>query len=230
MTATYEGHHSFTAPTWLGAKEPGHLTTCNTVESENGLFVQEVNHAEKRPEILHERDNCAKKHSSQHFLIRTEGFNGHCSGELDDSVEMTFRPQDPGNWRHKGSTMEFLIHIRKHILWRERGSIGNYWNEIVTALSEWLENMSWSCMNAFQKRKWCPRAAELSLSWQHFPSQSTSTIRTGRKIEIRMVVYYDHSSCFCRKKTISRKKSHTGFVSHPEKDEQTDLYYLQVST
>ena len=39
MIATHKGYHAFTAPTCLVAKEPNHLTTCNTVESERVLFA-----------------------------------------------------------------------------------------------------------------------------------------------------------------------------------------------
>ena len=46
MTATHQGYHAFTAPKWLGAKEPDHLTTCNTVESERCVVRSKVNHAE----------------------------------------------------------------------------------------------------------------------------------------------------------------------------------------
>lgn len=91
MTTTYEGYSAFTAPIRLGAKEPDHLTTCNTVKSERVLFAQSST-SRKRPETLHERENRAKKHSAQHLLIsRTEVFNSHCSGELDGLVEMTVR-------------------------------------------------------------------------------------------------------------------------------------------
>ena len=38
MTSTHEGYHAFTAPTQLVAKEPDHLTPCNTVESERVSF------------------------------------------------------------------------------------------------------------------------------------------------------------------------------------------------
>ena len=42
MTAnrTHQGCHFFTAPTWLGAKEPDHWTTCNTVEYEGALLLK----------------------------------------------------------------------------------------------------------------------------------------------------------------------------------------------
>lgn len=45
-------------------------------------------------EILHERDSRSKKHSTQHLLYSREGFNSHCSGELDDPAEMTVRLTD----------------------------------------------------------------------------------------------------------------------------------------
>ena len=61
MAATYEGYHAFTAPTWLGPKEPDQLTACNTVESERVLFAPRSMQKE-RPGILHESDSCAKKH------------------------------------------------------------------------------------------------------------------------------------------------------------------------
>ena len=88
VTATYEGYLASTSLTCLGAKEPDHLTTCNTVESEKSAVCSKA--CRKRPEILQERDSRAKKHSTQHLLFcRIEGFNSHCSGELDDPVEMT---------------------------------------------------------------------------------------------------------------------------------------------
>ena len=40
MTATYKGYYASTAPTCLRVKEPDHLTTCNTVESERVMFAQ----------------------------------------------------------------------------------------------------------------------------------------------------------------------------------------------
>ena len=45
MRGTHEGYRAFTVPTWLVAKKPDHLTTCNTVESESAVRSK-VNHAE----------------------------------------------------------------------------------------------------------------------------------------------------------------------------------------
>ena len=110
VTATYEGYLASTSLTCLGAKEPDHLTTCNTMESERMMFAK-GQPCGKQPEILHERDSRAKKHSSQHLLFsRIEVFNSHCGGELDDPFE------DDGkiNRRQKGSTYGvpvLVVHI-----------------------------------------------------------------------------------------------------------------------
>ena len=98
--ATHERYHDFTAPTWLGAKEPDHLTTCNTVESKKRLLLK-GQPCRKRPEMLHERDSCAKKHRTQHLLsIRIGGgFNSHRGGELD-LVKMTVSKLTP-EWKHE---------------------------------------------------------------------------------------------------------------------------------
>ena len=101
MTKTYQGFHAFTAPTWLVAKEPDHLTTCNTVESGRVLFTQ-CQPCRERPEILHERDTSAKKHSTQRLLCsRIAVFNSHCR-ELDDPVEMRRSGKLMPEWKHYG--------------------------------------------------------------------------------------------------------------------------------
>ena len=95
MTATHEGYHAFTAPTWLVTKEPDHLTTCNTVESERVLFSIQNQSCREQPEFLHENDSRAKKHETQQLLFsRFVVFKliSHCK-ELDDPVDskMTVR-------------------------------------------------------------------------------------------------------------------------------------------
>ena len=51
MTATHKGYHAFTASNWLVAKEPDHLTTCNTVETERVLFTQRSTMQKKDPKL-----------------------------------------------------------------------------------------------------------------------------------------------------------------------------------
>ena len=77
MTATHEGYHAFTASTWLVAKEPDHLTTCNTVEPERLLFAQSQP-CRIRSENLQEGDSRANKHRTQHLLFSRIGdFHSH---------------------------------------------------------------------------------------------------------------------------------------------------------
>ena len=108
MMATHEDYHAFTASTRLVAKEPDHLTTCNTVESERVLFSTQ--RCRERPKILHESDSRAKKHKTHYLLFSWIGvFISH--------LQRTWRSRrfrasdDEANRRQNGSTMGFSIYI-----------------------------------------------------------------------------------------------------------------------
>ena len=111
MTETHEGYHAFTAPTWLVAKEPDHLTTCNTVESERVRCLLKKSTMQKTTEILHESDCRAKKHRTQHLLYSRVGvFISHWSAE-SAGVEMT-GPE----WMHYG-ILNLYKTISRHADW-----------------------------------------------------------------------------------------------------------------
>ena len=113
MTATHKGYHAFTAPTWLVAKEPDNLTTCNTVESERVLFT--VNHAE----------NDRKFYIKEIAVPRNIEPSIRCTVELRSSLSIAVEDLmiPPGveitellpEWKHyviyKGILSNGLIHV-----------------------------------------------------------------------------------------------------------------------
>ena len=116
MTATYEGYHAFTTPTWIVANEPDQLTTCNTMETERVLFAQGST-TKKKDQKLYMNERAVPKNIAPSC----------CETELGPSLAIAVEnSRIPSGWwsrklmancqcNHWDYGVLIIIHIREHI-------------------------------------------------------------------------------------------------------------------
>ena len=138
---THEGYHAFTAPTWLVAKEPDQLTTCNAVEPDKEWCLLKDQACRKWRKFLQQSDSRAKKHSAQYLLwSRTGDFISHFR-ELDDPVEMTIRL----SWRQYNEVLNWeqisSCYQCQHFKWKrlltcqKKFGLARQWKEKINIVS-----------------------------------------------------------------------------------------------